>query len=305
MQTPSPRRLPPLAALRAFATVSRFLIVQKAADDLGVTAAAVSQQVKALEADLGVALLRRLHRGVELTETGRQLSPDLVAGFARLSAGVAALRASERTGWLTVSAAPSLAAKWLNPRLGGFRAAHPDIEVKLIAENTICDFDRDGVDIALRYGQGSYRGCVSHPFLPADVTPVGSPRLFGRAAAQLGPADLLTQVLLHDTNSEGEFGLPGWSDWFRSAGIETAKAGMGPRFSNTHLVLEAAIAGRGVALAVQVLAADDIGTGRLVRPFRESLCGAAAYWIVLPKGGTRRPKVQAFCDWLMVEAQQH
>jgi LysR family glycine cleavage system transcriptional activator len=304
MSSHRPKRLPALAALRAFDAVARLLSIQKAAIELGVTAAAVSQHVKALEADLGATLLRRLHRAVELTEAGQRLAPDLREGFARLSAGVALLRADERTSTLTVSAAPSLAAKWLVPLLDEFRAAHPGIELRLLAENAMCDFARDGVDVALRYGKGRYPGCVSREFLSAAVTPVCSPRLLGQSNALKNPADLLAFALLHDATSESGLGLPDWNDWFAAAGIADAVTGKGPRFGNAHLAVEAAIAGRGVALTVESFAIADIETNRLVRPFAMSVTGSAAYWVVSPETTASEPMVRRFREWILRQSQR-
>jgi LysR family glycine cleavage system transcriptional activator len=299
MSNDRPKRLPPLAALRAFDAVARHLSIQKAATELGVTPAAVSQHIKALEADLGAALLRRVHRAVALTEAGQRLAPDLQAGFARLRAGIALLRTDEHAGTLTVSAAPALAAKWLVPRLGTFEAAHPGLALRLVAENTLCDFARDGIDVALRYGNGRYPGCTHHPFLDATVTPVCSPSLLRQAPPLKSPEELLGCVLLHDATSEGGSGLPGWRDWFAEAGISNAATGRGPRFSNAHLALEAAIAGRGVALAVEALAAADLASNRLVRPFAISTKGAGAYGIVSPEATASHPKVRHFRTWIL------
>jgi LysR family transcriptional regulator, glycine cleavage system transcriptional activator len=239
MLSSRPQRLPPLAALRAFDAVARHRSIQAAAAELGVSAAAVSQHVKALEADLGVSLLYRRHRGVALTASGRRLAPNLMAGFASLATGVALMREDGHSGKLTVSAAPSLATKWLVPRLDGlFQAAHPEIEVQVIADGELCDFARDGVDIALRHGLGGYPGCVSHELLPAILTPVCAPWMARDLTARGSPADLLGYLLLHDANCEYDPPVPGWVDWFAAAGVQNAAASKGPRFSDTHLALE-------------------------------------------------------------------
>lgn len=299
----NPKRLPPLAALRAFDAVARHRSIQKAATELGVTASAVSQQVKALEADLGMTLLHRLHRAVELTEAGKLLAPDLQAGFERLSFGVALLRADAQSTSLTVSAAPSLAAKWLVPRLADFHAAHPSVELRLLADNAMCDFTRDGVDVALRHGNGRYDGCVSHHILSPTVIPVCSPRLLGRSLAPLKPEEVLKYTLLHNTASESGRGLPCWAEWFAAAGIKSADTEKGPRFSNAHLVIEASIAGRGVALGVEAFSSIDIEAGRLVRPCALSVKRPGAYWCVSPEATVSQPKVRQFRGWILRQTQ--
>ena len=304
MLSSRPKRLPPLAALRAFDAVARHRSIRTAAAELGVSAAAVSQHVKALEADLGVALLYRRHRGVALTASGRRLAPGLMAGFASLVSAVALIREDGFEGKLTVSAAPSLATKWLVPRLDRFQAAHPEIEVRVIANGEICDFARDGVDIALRHGRGRYAGCLSHELLPAILTPVCAPWMAKDLAARGSPADLLGYLLLHDANCEADPALPGWVDWFAAAGLQNATAGKGPRFSDTHLAVEAAIAGQGIALAAEGLVAADVKGGRLAHPFTSSVRGTTAYWMVAPAPASGQPKVRAFRNWLLSQARE-
>ena len=297
-------RLPSLLALRAFEATSRWMSIKNAAAELNVTPAAVSQQIKLLEQDLGAALFRRLNRSLELTDVGQRLADDVQAGFTRLRSGVDKLRKAERLGELTVSAAPSLAAKWLVPRIERFNERHPDIQVRLIATGKPADFDTDGVDMALRFGPGGNSGCDNDLLFAADVFPVCSPVLVKRQPPLRNPSDLRDHMLLHDANSEVVPGLPDWRSWLLAAGVERVDTARGPRFNNTHLVLDAAIAGTGVALAVEAFVVADLAAGRLVRPFDLSLRAPLAYWIVAPATSRNRPKVQAFRRWLLEEAGQ-
>jgi LysR family glycine cleavage system transcriptional activator len=257
-----------------------------------------------LEEDLGAALFRRLNRSLELTDVGQRLADDVQVGFTRLRSGVDKLRKAERLGELTVSAAPSLAAKWLVPRIERFNERHPDIQVRLIATGKPADFDTDGVDMALRFGPGGNSGCDNDLLFAADVFPVCSPVLVKRQPPLRDPSDLRDHMLLHDANSEVVPGLPDWRSWLLAAGVERVDTARGPRFNNTHLVLDAAIAGTGVALAVEAFAAADLAAGRLVRPFDLSLRAPLAYWIVAPATSRNCPKVQAFRRWLLEEAGQ-
>jgi LysR family glycine cleavage system transcriptional activator len=275
----------------------------KAALALSVTPAAISHQIKALEDWLGVKLFRRTSRGIELTQEGRNLAPDVRDAFSRLASGVTRIREDNISGILRVSASPSLAAKWLVSRLERFGQKEPHIDIRLNSNSTIVDFARDGADVALRFSLGEYPDCSVDLLFAADVFPVCSPSAIGNPTQLKHPRDLRHHILLHDSNSETEGRLPDWRAWLAEAGVRDIDLERGPRFNNLYLSIGAAIAGKGVALAPEALVADDVAAGRLIRPFALSLRGTMAFYIVAPKVGSKRPKVNAFRRWLISEAQ--
>ena len=299
------RRLPPLNALRAFEAAARHLSVSAAAGELHVTPAAISHQVKALEAWLGVQLFRRLNRQVLLTDAGQTCLRGLRDGFDRLAATVEKVRAQSIEGPITITAATSFASKWLVPRLDRFRNSHPDIDVRLDANTALTDFDRDSVDLGIRYGRGPYPGLRCDRLLAESVFPVCSPKLMRGVRALRRPRDLVHHTLLHiDMPVMGET-EPTWEMWLRAAGVREVDWTRGPHFSVSSMAIEMAIAGQGVVLGSDVLCAADLAARRLVRPFAVGLPLDFAYWIVSPAATADRPKVAAFRSWLLAEAQAH
>jgi LysR family glycine cleavage system transcriptional activator len=295
-------RLPPLNALRAFEAAARRASFSDAAAELHVTPAAISHQIRALEADLGVPLFHRRNRAVELTQSGRLLLPGLSEAFGRIHDAVGQLRIHNDIGALTVSAAPSLTAKWLVLRLHRFRERHPEIDVRISATMELADFGRGDADLAIRYGSGRYPGLHVERLLEDQVFPLCSPALLDGTPPLRRPADLRAHALIHDDTAEGRPLAPNWAMWLRAAGVDGVDASRGLRFSGAHLALDAAASGRGVALANHVLAAADIAAGRLVRPFGLGLSDGFAYFLVCPPGALDRPKIRAFCRWLREEA---
>jgi LysR family transcriptional regulator, glycine cleavage system transcriptional activator len=296
--------LPPLNALRAFEAAARRQSFTDAATELHVTPAAISHQVRALEADLGVPLFHRRNRTVELTESGRILLPGLSQAFARVHEAVGQLRAHNDVGVLTVSTPPSLTAKWLVLRLHRFRDRHPEIDVRISATMELADFGRGDADLGIRYGAGHYPGLHAERLLEDQVFPVCSPVLLDGAPPLEAPADLRAHALIHDDAADRNPLAPTWAMWLKAAGVDGVDTNRGLRFSGTHLALDAAVAGRGVALANAVLAVADIAAGRLVRPFGLGLPDRFAYYLVCLPGALERPKVRAFCQWLREEAAE-
>ena len=296
------RRLPPLNALRAFEAAARHLSFAKAAEELSVTPAAVSHQIKGLEEQLGLKLFRRANRAIWLTEAGQACLPDLREGFDRLASGIERLRGQQARGVLTVSVPPGFAAKWLVSRLDRFRAGNPEIDVRLDANSQLSNFDRDGVDIAVRYGLGRYEGVDCRLLLCEEVSPVCSPALVEGEPPLRAPADLRHHTLLHDDIFLQDEPYPDWRMWLQAAGVRDLESDRGPRFSSSELALQAAIDGHGVALGRSVMVEADLAAGRLVRPFALSYPVAFAYYLVAPIGWPERPKVAAFGRWLMAEA---
>ena len=299
------RQLPPLNALRAFEAAARLLSISQAAAELNVTPAAISHQVKALEEWLGVPLFRRLNRQVLLTDAGQTCLRGLRDGLDRLAATVAKVRGRAGEAPLTVSAAPSFAGKWLLPRLEGFRSAHPDIEVRIDANPRLSDFDRDNVDIGIRYGRGRYPDLRVDLLLAENVFPLCSPKLMRGPPRLRHPRDLAGHTLLHiDMPVMGE-AEPTWEMWLRAAGVADVDWTRGPHFSVSSMAIEMAIAGQGLVLGSDVLCAADLAAGRLVKPFDVSLALDFGYWIVSPETAAERPKAAAFRAWLLAEARAH
>lgn len=293
-------RLPPLTALRAFDAAARHMSFAKAADELNVTPAALSFQIKSLEDHLGAQVFRRLNRAVELTEAGRALAPGARDGFAMLTSAWRAARRTTETRAITVTAGPAITAKWLAPRMFSFASAHPDIELRFTATLRLLDFDRDEVDVAIRFGLGEDEGLWSRPLIHEFVTPMMSPDL-ARDVKQ--PSDLLGMTLLHQDDTAFLSHEIGWTAWFEAQALEPPPAG-GPRFSQADHAVDGAIAGGGVVLGRISIAARDLEAGRLVAPFPLALQTRAHYRALCANGVETRPHVAAFLDWLSTEAQE-
>ncbi len=298
------RRLPPLNSLRAFEAAARHRSFTRAAEELHVTPAAISHQIKALEDHLGVKLFRRLNRAVLLSDAGQACAAGISAAFDGMAAALERLRAQDCSGPLTVSTSPALAAKWLVPRLEGFQELHPEIDVRVSAGMRLVDFAREDVDVAIRYGRGTYPGLVAELLLTNEVVPVCAPALLEGPRPLRAPQDLRQHTLLHDDTATSDGAYPNWAMWLRAAGLEGVDASRGPRFDYPGLVLEAAAAGRGVALALSTIAAADLAAGRLVRPFAVAAPTPFAYYVVCPQATAERPKVAAFRRWLHAEARR-
>ncbi|MGF1503176.1 MAG: transcriptional regulator GcvA [Paracoccaceae bacterium] len=298
------RRLPPLNALRAFEAAARHQSFKRAAEELNVTPAAISQQIRSLEDHLGTPLFERLTRALRLTEAGRAGLGALTDGFDRLAEGVEAIRADAQPGVITVSVAPSFASKWLVPRLDRLREAEPDLDIRIDATDTPADFHGDGVDLAIRYGRGRYPGLEVERLLDEVSFPVASPALVTGDPPLRTPSDLASHTLLHVVWTMEQDAAPNWRMWLKAAGVRGVDGTRGPRFSVDSLALGAAIAGQGVALSGRALAAEDLEAGRLVRPFLEQKAQSTAfsYFLVYPSAKRAAPKVQAFRNWVITEA---
>lgn len=296
------RPLLPLNGFRAFESAARHLSFAKAAEELRVTPAAISHQVRVLEAYLGLKLFRRSKRRIFLTEAGQTLLPDLRDGFDKLEAGLARVKRLEEGGILTLSMSPSFAAKWLVPRLDRFRAEHPDIDIRIDADIRITDFATEDVDLAIRYGPGHYPGLETIPLFGEEFFPVCNPRLLSGESALRSPADLTRHTLLHDevVNLAGK--MPTWRTWLKAAGVAGVDPERGLRFSSSVMATQAAIDGQGVLLGRSLIVADDLAAGRLVRPFELSCPFEFAYHLVHPPQAATRRKVTAFKDWILREA---
>jgi LysR family glycine cleavage system transcriptional activator len=300
----SRRRLPPLNALRAFESAARHLNFSRAADELSVTPGAVSQQIQNLEDYVGASLFKRTSRGLLLTDSAQTALPALREAFDRLAEAASLLTAAVDGRRLTLTAPPSFAAKWLMPRLGSFEAAYPQVDVWLSADMALVDFASTDVDLAIRYGAGPYPGLEAVRLMGESVLPVMSPELYA-ANPVVAPADLARHVLLHDGSPVADESCPDWVMWLAARGVRAFDASRGPRFNQSSLVIEAAVAGRGVALAKRALAQDDLDAGRLVAPMLINTSVDHAYFVVHPKAKGRLPQVKAFVGWIKAEAAAH
>ncbi len=298
------RNLPPLNSLRAFESAARNLSVSLAAAELSVSPAAISHQIRLIEDFIGMPVLERSGRGIALTDAGNAALIHIQGGFAQFQSAMDAIDALGETGTLNVSVAPSFASKWLLPRLHEFQTLHPQIDVNVSASVQLVDFTRDSVDVAIRYGGGSYAELHSEKLLAESVYPVCSPDLLRSAAGLTSLGDLANQTLLHDDSPDNDPSCPGWDHWLRAAGHGEIDSSRGPRFNQASLVLESAILGRGIALAKSTLAGSDIKAGRLARLFSTEVPVNFAYYLVAPKSKLNLPKVSHFRDWLRLQVTE-
>ena len=290
------RRLPPLTALRAFEAAARHLSFTRAAAELHVTQTAISHQIRALEELLGVRLFRRLPRGLMLTDEAQRYLPAIRDAFDRIDAATEQLAAVSASGALTVSVVPSFAAKWLVPRLGRFRVARPDVDLRISTSSHLVDFAREDVDLGIRMGRGNYPALRVDRLFGEVLMPVCAPALLAGTHPLRQPGDLRHQVLLHEDD------YTGWQLWLELAGVAGVEARRGPIFTDGAIVVQAAAEGQGVALARLALAAGDIAAGRLVRPFAVSMPYDLAYYLVCPRTTAERPRIAAVRAWLLEEA---
>ncbi len=287
------RRLPPLNALRAFEVAARHNSFTGAASELRVSHAAISRHVRALEARLGVTLLRRAKRGVELTEDGSRYLQVVSAAFESIAEATESLT-KPRYVQIRVSVEPAFAGKWLIHRLGRFQTAHPDYDVVLDSSPRLVDLKRDEADLAIRYGKGGWPGVRQDLLASSRLYAVGRRELRGRRRGAFEPNELRAFVLLHE--DDGSL----WRRWFAAAGVADANVSRGPRILETGLAIDAAVAGQGIALADETLIADDLATGRLVKLCDVALADGAYYLLSLAAAHRRRP-LAAFRDWLLSE----
>ena len=299
------RDLPPLNPLRAFEAAGRHLSLTKAAQELHVTAAAVSHQVRGLEEYLGVKLFRRVGNSLLLTDAGQACLPGLVEGFDRLVGAIERLKQHDARGPLHVSVAPAFASKWLVPRLERFNAANPDIDVRISASLDVVDLDRDGFDAAIRLGRGAYPDLDVHELFSESVVPMCRPDLIDGSHPLHRPADLRHHVLIHDDSLRFETAAPDWPMWLKAAGIVDADvdASRGPHFSHPDHAMQAAMDGAGVVLGWRTLAAADLATGRLAIPFDVTLPMNLGFFFVCAQVASERPKIAAFRNWLLEESR--
>ncbi|HEX2338695.1 MAG TPA: transcriptional regulator GcvA [Hyphomicrobiaceae bacterium] len=296
------RPLPPLNSLRAFEATARHLSFSKAAEELHVTPAALSHQIRGLEDLLGLKLFLRRPRSIELTEAARLIQPGIRTAFESLRVAMDQLDQGRRDRVLVVSSTPGLTAKWLVPRLYRFLAEHPDIDTRITASVGYANFATDGVDIGIRLSSGAHPDLYVEKLSDEWLLPLCSPRLLEadpplRRAADL-PRFNLIQIDLPGI-------VPSWADWMQLAGIEGIDTRRGLRLNVADHALDAASEGAGVVLGYKVVASHDLALGRLVAPFGPEIpVPGRSYYFVCPKGEEKRPAIKAFRDWVFAEIEQ-
>ena len=293
--------LPPLAALRALEAAARHRSFTRAAAELNVTQSAVSHQIRHLEQLWQMELFHRAARPLAPTAAGEALAPVARDFFERLAGTLASLRDADRRGALRISTLESFALRWLVPRLSGFRAAQPAIDVWISTKDELVDFAAEEVDLAIRLGGGVYPGLDSRPLLREYVFPVCSRRLIERLGRPQAPAELARFPLLLRHYEEQS---PRWIDWLAAAGVPDIPLEHGPRFPNSNMALQAAIAGQGVALVRSAHVDGELAASGLVRLFDVFCPSPVAYHLVYPPGSEGRPKIAAFRDWIVAEARR-
>lgn len=285
-------RLPPMQALRAFEAAARERSLSRAADALHVTHGAISHQIKALEADLGVRLVERAGRGIRLTDEGERFATRVRAAFAELASAVQEMAQRANPRRLRVSCTPSFGARWLLPRIGRFIAENKDIDLDISATNALVDFNRDDMDVAIRYGFGHWPGLISEHLADDAFFPVCSPRIAGGIPKR--PEDLARYTLLR---ADDEF----WKPWFDAVGVDLPEPARGPIFNDSSHLLQAAADGQGIALARRTLIGKDLRNRVLARPFAVEVAAPRKFFLVRPPRMEHTPKFAAFRQWLREE----
>jgi LysR family transcriptional regulator, glycine cleavage system transcriptional activator len=296
--------MPPLSALRAFEAAARHLSLAKAAHELHVTAGALSHQVRGLEELLGVQLFERRVRSIALTAAGKQLYPGLQTGFNHIRDAVAGLSEADDAGVLVISTPPGFTAKWLAPRLYRFSNACPAIDARVSSSIGNANFAADGVDVAVRnlpIDEAADPELVIEQLIELCFVPVCSPGLIATHGPFTTPQALKGVPLVHDDTLANRVAVPAWADWFKAAGVEGVDVSRGLRFNSADHALDATVEGAGMLLAHDVLAYDDLRTGRLAIPFGLTLRSGRAYHFVCPRRRQDAPHVQAFRSWIRQE----
>jgi LysR family glycine cleavage system transcriptional activator len=298
------RHIPGLQSLKAFDASARHLNFTRAAHELNVTPAAISHQIKELEEAIGVQLFHRTSRHMQLSRQGQILRPAVNDALEGLTRALQRIRQIESPKQVRVTASPSIAAKWLVPRLDRFLESMPGADVRVDVSSEPLDFDRDDVDVAIRFGEGFYPGLRVEKLFHEMVFPVCSPELLKGRKPLKEPRDLLQFTLIHLDWDAQDAIWPNWRMWMKAAGVKDFNDASGLHFSQTSLAVQAAIDGHGVALGESAIVAYDLAAGRLVKPFTLSLRSPAqfAYHLITRRDTADRPMTNAFRDWIIAEA---
>jgi LysR family transcriptional regulator, glycine cleavage system transcriptional activator len=290
-------RLPPLEALRVFEVACRYGSYSDAARELHVTHSAVSQRIRQLEEELGLTLFERHGNRMVPTPSGLRLQAGVRSAFAELGAAFGSIHTRRSDAEITVSLLPVMAARWLVPRLPRFKARYPGINLHIKSGQSLANFKSDGVDIAIRFGTGEWKGLRAIKLLDEELFPVCSPSLNGGRLPR-DPASILTQPLLIDRNVS-------WRAWFNSAGLNLDHDLKGTSFTDSNALMEAAVTGQGIALGRLSFTRSDLLAGKLVRLSEHSLRVSYCHYAVYPLSSESNPALIAFRDWLIEEAERH
>lgn len=298
------RRIPPLNAVRAFEAAARHESFTKAAEELCVTPPAVGQQVKLLEEWLGKRLFERLNRGLVLTPAGQAYLPVLSSLFDRLESTTNLISGLPESNALSVCVTPGFAALWLGPRLWSFANAHPELDIRVSAYARPLEGELRNIDIAIPYGEGNYRGYKTELLLKDGLTPVCAPSLLNGPHPLKEPSDLRHHTLLHNESAVVAGFNASWQDWLDAVGEHEVNPHRGLHFSDLHLVMQEAIAGRGVGLGHLALVGEELRSGRLVRPLDCVLPARGDYYIAYRPSAERAERIEVFLEWLRRHAAE-
>jgi len=293
--------LPPLNSLRSFEAAARHLSFARAAEELNVTAAALSHQIKTLETFLDVRLFERRTRAVALTEAGAAIYPGLHAAFGQIRQALSMLEALNSDNVLVISSSPGFTANWLAPRVYRFLTANPDIDARIASSQSRANFTTDGVDVAIRNSLGPPPGLYHEKLDDVRRIVVASPDYVAKHGPFDEPADLKRATLIHDISLGGIEGLPAWDDWFQEFVGEPVPSAGGIRFNSADHSIDAAEEGAGVLLAIDMIVCDDLKKGRLVQLSDLTMPTKRAMYFVCPEGRQDVPKIKAFREWLQAE----
>ena len=297
-------RLPPLGLFRTFEAVARHLSFTAAASELCLTQSAVSRQIATLELLTGLRLFRRLHRAIELTPAGQRLLEAVTRGLDQIHGCLTALGTATKMPQITVSATVAFAWFWLMPRLDQFSARHPEVDLRILATDTPVLPGRGDVDVAILFGSGQWEGINSQLLFLERVYPVCSPRFLSAHPALLRPDDLLCQTLLHLDIDRSAPDSVDWQRWLASQGVTGQPVLPGIRFNSYPMVLQAAEAGRGVALGWSYIVDPIVASGRLVQPVGGAMETRNGYYLSTSEDAPRAPELEDFLRWIATEATE-
>lgn len=294
-----PKHLPPMSALRGFETAGRLASFSKAAEELSMSQSAISHQIKSLEDFLGQPLFKRVNRSAVLTDAGHDLLGTVRACLNLLEDGIRQLDQYKKPGQVIVSVTHAFASRWLLPRLSSFRRQHPDLDVWLHTADQMLDFERGEVHASVWLGDGKWPGLEVTKLFDEELVPLCAPALLQGRSPITAPADLLEFTLLHDERRED------WRTWFAKAGFKATPPVAGPNFSDSGLLLQAAVDHQGIALGSVLLAAEDLAAGRLIVACDRPLKSKLSYYLVCSGTNLARPTIRTFHDWLIGEADAY
>ncbi|MEM7223173.1 MAG: transcriptional regulator GcvA [Pseudomonadota bacterium] len=293
-------KLPPPNSLVMFEAAARHLNFTKAAKELRVTQAAVSRQIQLLEDHLGIDLFRRMPRDLQLTPAGHRFQAAVTMGLEHIANTASELRRFRRGDEVTISTSVTFASYWLMSRVAKFRAANPEVELRLVASAPVSDLAAAGIDLAVRYGKGDWPGAEAIHLMDNEVFPVCAPGYLNQRTLT-GPGDLRGETLLHLVEYDRNWVT--WEAWLRAVGIEEPALKRGLQFDNYLVLIQAALDGQGVALGGGRLADDLLARGALVRPIDTTLRSDRGFYLLLPSGVPPSEPVARFRDWILAESK--